>query len=150
MATTLTPQIRAAAHAEPGRAWTIRLTAARTDLDPEIASLLRTLAELLDQPGTRIHDVEELDQIVLDPEAPFSHLVVLGRDQNVYTARQDPHDADQVLVVRQPALSEAASADYWSGPLAFPSHQLDQALFPVTVLVAPDFGRPTSRATGLY
>jgi hypothetical protein len=131
------PRLSLAGLSEPGRAWEIRLVANRRGLPADVAEYLRAAADRLDAPGTRIDDVEKLDTIVLDPDATFSHLVLLGRDAVVYTAHPEP-DSEQVRVVRHPSLSEATSTDPdLVLPLSCVSHELEQANFPMTVIAAP-------------
>lgn len=131
------PRLSLAGRSEPGRAWEMRLVANRCGVPADAAAHLHAAADRLEAPGTRIDDVEELDSIVLAPEAPFSHLVLLGRDEVVYTAHPEP-DSEQVLVVRHPSLSEATSTDRDQVlPKSCASHELEQANFPMTVIAAP-------------
>lgn len=131
------PALSLAGRPEPGRAWETRLVANRRGLPADAAAHLHAAAAKLEAPGTRVDDVEELDTIVLAPDSPFAHLVLLGRDEVVYTAHREPA-GEQVRIVRHPSLSEAASADRdWVLPLTFLSYELEQASFPMTVIAAP-------------
>jgi len=131
------PRLSLAGRSEPGRAWETRLVANRRGLPADAAEHLHAAAARLEAPGTRLDDVEELDSVVLDPDAPFSHLVLLGRDEVVYTAHPEPA-GEQVRIVRHPSLSEATHTDRdLVLPLAFVSHELEQATFPMTVIAAP-------------
>lgn len=106
--------------------------------DSLTVDLMLEAAEALKPTRTLVHDVEELDELVLSKNRPVDHITL--RDRFGESCRAVPNrTAATVTIVRELSLREAEALEVgetsndWPRPITFTSDSLEHVRFPMTV-----------------